>query len=68
MLFIDEKFFVLFRTKSRELPLEVGEDGTVIPNFLVQLSRFLLQRLSVDDFVRDLKRGRKLVLEADKFV
>ena len=68
MLFIDEKFFVLFRTKSRELPLEVGEDGTLIPNFLVQLNRFLLQRLSVDDFVRNLKRSRKLILEADKFV
>ena len=67
-LFVDEKFFILFCTESGELPLEVGENDTLIPNFLVQLSRFLLQRLPIDNFVRDIERGCELVLEADEFV
>jgi len=52
-LFVDEKFFVLFSTESGQLPFEVGEEDTLIPNFLVQLSRFLLQSFPGDDFIRD---------------
>ena len=40
----------------------------LIPNFLVQLSRFLLQRLPVDNFVHSIEHGCELVLKADEFV
>jgi len=53
-LFVNEKFFVLFSTESGELPLEVGEGDALVPNFLVQLSRFLLQRFPGNNFIRDL--------------
>ena len=53
--------------ESGELPLDVKGDPSV-PNFLLQLCCFLLQRLSCDDFVRDLECGGKLVLEADELV
>ena len=65
---IDEKFFIVFRTESRELSLEVREDGTLIPNFPVQLSLLLLERPPSNNFIRDLECGRKLILEADEFV
>jgi hypothetical protein len=34
-LFVDEEFFVFFRAECGELPLEVGEDDPLIPNFLL---------------------------------
>ena len=67
-LLIDEKFFILFRAETRKLPLEVGKDDTLIPNFLLQLSRFLLQRLPANDLIRDLEGGRELILEANEFI
>ena len=67
-LFIDEKFFILLRAESRELSLEVGEDDALVPNFLLQLGRFLLYRFPCNDFIRNLERSCKFVLEANKFV
>jgi hypothetical protein len=67
-LLINEKFFIPFRAETWELPLEVGKDDTLIPNFLLQLSRFLLQRLPANDFIRDLEGGRELILEVNEFI
>ena len=67
-LFVDKELFIFFRIECGELPLQVGEGGALIPNFLMQLSRVLLQRLPGNDFIRDLERGREFVLKADEFV
>ena len=67
-LFVYEKFFILFRAKGGELPLEVGKDNTLVPNFLLHVSRFLLQSFPCNNFIRDLEGSCKLVLEANQLV